>query len=98
MNIKYLPDAISDLEDVYKYIYQDNVDVAVKIVLQIQDFIDHLIDNPSIGRVGRVIGTRELVLTKLPFTIPYRVIDPNIEILAIIHQARTWPDNISKGS
>ncbi len=93
MNIKYLPDALNDLENVFKYVYQDNVNQAVNTILQIQDAIDYLKDNPSIGRIGIVAGTRELVLLKLPFTIPYRVREGTIEILAVMHQSRRWPDS-----
>ena len=37
-------------------------------------------------------NTHELVLTKLPYTIAYRIKDDRVEILRVIHQARLWPD------
>ena len=43
------------------------------------------------GRTGRVAGTRELVIA--PYVIAYRSRKSVIEILAIIHGARRWPDS-----
>ena len=40
---------------------------------------------------GRVAGTRELVIA--PFVIVYRVRKMTIDILAIIHSARRWPES-----
>lgn len=46
---------------------------------------------PFRGREGRVPGTRELVLTHLPYSVVYRVGSDAIEILAILHQSQEWP-------
>ena len=46
---------------------------------------------PFRGREGRVLGTRELVLTHLPYLIVYRVGTDSLEILAILHQSLDWP-------
>lgn len=43
-----------------------------------------------IGRMGRALGTRELVLGDLPYIIVYRV-TKRVEILAVVHTARLWP-------
>jgi toxin ParE1/3/4 len=44
------------------------------------------------GRPGRVPGTRELVVSDTPFILPYRVRDSAVEILAVFHGARQWPE------
>jgi hypothetical protein len=49
-------------------------------------------DNPEIGRNGRVAGTRELVIPKTPFLVPYRVNGQSLEILRIYHAAQRWPE------
>ncbi len=46
---------------------------------------------PAIGRPGRVPGTRELVVPRTPFIVPYRLIGNHIDILAVMHAARAWP-------
>ncbi|MFB2897343.1 type II toxin-antitoxin system RelE/ParE family toxin [Aerosakkonemataceae cyanobacterium BLCC-F50] len=45
------------------------------------------------GRPGRIPGTKELVVTRTPFILPYRVQGEQIEILAVIHAARQWPES-----
>ena len=47
--------------------------------------------HPETGRRGRIAGTRELVILATPFVIAYRV-RSNIEVLALLHGARKWPD------
>ena len=49
---------------------------------------------PEAGRSGRVPGTRELVIVPTPFLIAYRIRSGKIEILALLHGARKWPDNL----
>ena len=44
---------------------------------------------PYRGRIGRIAGTRELVL--VPFIIVYRVEADAAEILRIYHAAQDWP-------
>jgi toxin ParE1/3/4 len=36
-------------------------------------------------------GTRELVLTPLPYIVVYRIADDVIHILRILHRAQKWP-------
>jgi toxin ParE1/3/4 len=43
------------------------------------------------GRKGRVAGTREFIVS--PFVVAYRVKKDAIEVMAIIHGARRWPDS-----
>jgi toxin ParE1/3/4 len=47
-----------------------------------------LSENPQLGHPGRVPGTRELVIPKTPFVIPYRVRDDVLEVLRAYHHAR----------
>lgn len=52
-----------------------------------------LLFHPALGRPGRVPGTRELVVTRTSFIVPYRIMGERVEILAVIHVARRWPDS-----
>lgn len=47
--------------------------------------------NPLIGRIGRMAGTRELVVPRTPSVVPYRVKKQSVELLAVIHGHRDWP-------
>ncbi|PYY16119.1 MAG: type II toxin-antitoxin system mRNA interferase toxin, RelE/StbE family [Acidobacteria bacterium] len=49
---------------------------------------------PDAGRHGRIPGTREIVIPRTPFLIPYRLQHDKVQILAILHGARKWPENL----
>ncbi len=51
-----------------------------------------LIDNRHLGRPGRVKGTRELVVTRTPYIVAYRLKRQSIQILRVLHGARLWPE------
>jgi plasmid stabilization system protein ParE len=46
------------------------------------------------GRSGRVAGTRELVIAGTPYLVAYRVEAKAVVILAVIHGAQRWPDEL----
>jgi toxin ParE1/3/4 len=78
------------LEDVHDYIAQDNEHAAIATVERILAGIEALGRHPQLGRKGRVSGTRELVMP--PYVAAYRVAKGAVEIHAILHTARRWPD------
>jgi addiction module RelE/StbE family toxin len=87
--------AEKDLDNIAEYIGQDNPTAAARVVLEIIDQTElALTQHAAIGRPGRVIGTRELVIGRLPYIIPYRVRESDIEILRVLHTARRWPDDL----
>ena len=87
------PEAIDDLAALRAYIEQDNPAAAQRVVLRIIENVETLLpNNPEMGRPGRVSGTRELVIPRTPFIVPYRVVGNTLQILRIYHGARRWPD------
>ncbi|MBI2981478.1 MAG: type II toxin-antitoxin system RelE/ParE family toxin [Deltaproteobacteria bacterium] len=85
--------ALQDLQQVRRYIESDNPDAANSVIQKIAKAIESLQSYQNLGRPGRVKGTRELVVIGTPFLVPYRVKQERIEILAVIHGARRWPEN-----
>jgi toxin ParE1/3/4 len=53
-----------------------------------------LVDHPHIGRPARVAGTRELIVPRTPYLLPYRVRGQTVEILRVYHGARRWPKTL----
>lgn len=93
MKIKWTELASQDLDIIYAYIEQDNPTAAVDVVIHIMDSVENLIpQNTAIGRVGRILGTRELIITKYPYIVPYRILNNEIEILRVLHTSMKWPD------
>jgi toxin ParE1/3/4 len=41
-----------------------------------------------------VPDTRELVISNTPYIVPYRIVGQTIDIIAVIHGARRWPDTL----
>jgi addiction module RelE/StbE family toxin len=86
--------AIKDLDSAHTYVAEDNPSAANHLIDRIEKAVQVLRQHPTAGRKGRLTGTRELVVTGTPFVIPYRVRSNKIEILAVIHGASKWPDNL----
>jgi len=86
--------AVTDLDSVYAYIAVDAPDAAMGIIDRIEEATAVLIRHPESGRAGRIKGTRELVVAGTPFILLYRIRQGTIQILAVIHGARKWPESV----
>jgi toxin ParE1/3/4 len=83
--------AVADLDSAYLYIAADDPAAAFGVVERIERAVSMLRRHPEAGRVGRVRGTRELVVSGTPFIVPYRFRRGAIQILAVVHASRKWP-------
>jgi len=92
MQIKWLEDAIYDLQALRQYIAHDNPVATSTVAKRIITAVNLLADQPTLGRPGRVPHTRELVISGTPYIVPYRLKNNRIEILSVFHAARQWPD------
>ena len=90
MTVRWTPSALFDLESLHTYISGDNPNAADITVDRVLAGIDALERHPEMGRAGRVAGTRELVVP--PFVVAYKLRHGAVEIVAIIHGARRWPE------
>lgn len=84
--------AIADRLAIFDFIEQENPAAAVPIDTKIELGIRQLLQFPEIGRIGRVTGTRELVITGTPYIAAYTVLPDRIRVLRILHGAQVWPD------
>jgi addiction module RelE/StbE family toxin len=92
MTFRWTPTALRDLESLDAYIAEDAPKAAAATVEKILSGIEALKRHPEMGRKGRVAGTRELVVA--PYIVAYRAMKATIEIVAVIHGARRWPDSL----
>jgi toxin ParE1/3/4 len=94
MKILWSLKAIQDLDSLRAYIAEESPANAQRVVLRILHDVEELLpDHPQMGRAGRVPGTRELVVPRTPYIVPYRVDRQTIQILRVYHGARRWPDS-----
>ncbi len=91
MRLQWTLTASRNLEAVEAYIERENPVAALETVLEILRQVDVLKNHPGLGRPGRVEGTRELVITGLPYIVPYLVEGERIIVLRVLHAARKWP-------
>jgi len=57
----------------------------------VQEAAEYLIDQPNIGRPGRLVNTREFVITGTPFIVIYWVRGGAVQILRLLHHSQKWP-------
>jgi len=58
--------------------------------------VGQLVQHPEMGRAGRKLGTRELVISHTPFIMIYRIKGKRIDLLRVLHGAQQWPSPKAK--
>jgi addiction module RelE/StbE family toxin len=91
VRVKWLEVALDSLIAEAEYISKDSPAAAVRTVDAIVNAVENLKRFPASGRPGRVPGTRELVVSRTPYIVPYRVRGDTVELLLVLHAARKWP-------
>lgn len=92
MKVVWRAVAVDGLEAARSYFAAVDPRAAESVFDSILGAVGRLRDLPRMGRPGRVAGTRELVVPGTPFIVAYVVESHGIEILAVLHAARRWPD------
>ena len=92
MRIVWSPTALDDLKHVRSYIARQNPAAAANVAKAILETVQNLTRYPSMGRPGRLPGTREPAISGTPFIVPYTVREQAVEIIAALHGAQMWPD------
>jgi toxin ParE1/3/4 len=91
MRVRWLRTALRNLDDEAAYIATDDPVAARLVVARILEAVTQLADQPGLGRPGRVPGTRELVVARTRYVVPYRVKRNTVEILRVFHTSRRLP-------
>ena len=86
--------ALSDRDAIFTFIEADNPSSAIMVDERIVAAARRLIDFPASGQVGRIAGTRELVINGTPYVAAYAVTQSAVRILRVLHGAQEWPDII----
>jgi len=91
MQVKWLRTALQNLDDEATHIAQDDASAARVVVERVLAAVAMLADQPGLGRPGRVPGTRELIVAKTRYLVPYRVRGGTVEVLRVFHTSRRFP-------
>jgi len=86
--------ALRHLVHLRQHIEKDSEQSATLVASRILKAVGLLESHPEIGRTGRVVGTREIVVPESPYVIPYRVRGQRLELIAVFHGRQKWPHNL----
>ena len=92
MQIRWTITASKNLEQIERYISKDNPSAAIDMVLTIINAVSLLEQQPAMGRPGRIMNTKELIIPGTPYLVPYRIKNQTVEILRVFHGAMKWID------
>lgn len=90
MKVVWTPEALQDRIDVWDYISADSVSAAASMDGVFSDAATRLASHPQLGRVGKIPGTRELVVHD-SYRLVYEVSGAVVWILVLVHTSRQWP-------
>jgi addiction module RelE/StbE family toxin len=82
--------ARADLLAIVDYISDDNPDAARRLMDEIEDKASMLPEHPKLYRLGRVAGTREMVV-RPNYIVVYA--EDAVVILRVLHATRQWPQD-----
>lgn len=91
MKLVWLPKAIANRDAQIAYIAQDNPLAAITQGDRIAEQVNMLLQHPEMGRPGRKKGTRELVISRTPFVVVYRIQSDTIQVIRLLHSSQQYP-------
>lgn len=96
MRLRWSAFAAIDREAIFDFIAVGSPQAAATVDERIRKQIEGLVQFPEKGRIGRVEGTRELVIDRTPFIVVYCIVNDVVRILRLLHGAQIWPDDPAK--
>jgi toxin ParE1/3/4 len=94
LRVEWTRQALADVDQIHDFIAARDPRAARAVVERIDRAITRLCEHPRMGRTGRVAGSRELVVAGSPYIVAYRLRRRSVQLLAVIHAARRWPDRL----
>lgn len=90
LNLEWKTAAVADLLAIVDYISDDNPDAAQALKDEIEVKTSRIPDNPHLYRMGRIEGTREMVV-RPNYIVIYTEDAIAVTILRVLHAAQQWP-------
>lgn len=94
MKVVWSHRAIRHLVHLREYIERGSEQNAALVVGRILKAVELLEGHPEMGRPGRLLGTRELVVPNTSYIIPYRVRRERLELIAVFQERQKWPTKL----
>lgn len=90
MKLAWTRTAAAERREIRAYIAQDNPTAALALDELFTEKAARLVEHPSLGRPGRVSGTREPIVQP-NYLLIYDVDGDLVRILSVLHAAKLWP-------
>ncbi len=90
LQLEWKATAVADLTAIVDYISDDNPDAAQALKDEIEAKVSRLRERPRLYRVGRVEGTREMVV-RSNYIVVYAEDADTVTVLRVLHAAQQWP-------
>jgi plasmid stabilization system protein ParE len=94
MRIVWSASALRDLAVIRERIAAENPAAAERQIRLVLAAISRLASFPQVGRKGRIEGPCELVGSRTPYVVPYRLRENTIEIARVLHARQRWPERL----
>lgn len=92
MNVRFLPDARLDFDEALAWYAERRPSLGLEFVAAVDAMIDVIAEHPErYPQWLRRGGYRRAVLTRFPYSVFYRLLPDEIEVVAVAH-ARRDPD------
>ncbi|PIT68528.1 type II toxin-antitoxin system RelE/ParE family toxin [Bartonella tribocorum] len=79
-----------DRKKIREYISQDNLSAALKFDQLLSEKVEKLVKLPTLGRLGRVVNTREFIVHP-NYIMIYDISDGVVRILRVLHTKQKFP-------
>jgi len=91
LKLQFTKQILQNLVEITQFYESKEVGLGARFVKYVEKNLFLLEEQPNIGRIGKVFGTRELILDSFPYIVVYRVRKSLIQLLLIYHQSRKYP-------
>ncbi|MEK9495562.1 type II toxin-antitoxin system RelE/ParE family toxin [Photorhabdus sp. P32] len=90
LTLEWRETARADLLTIIDYISDDNPHVAQQLKNEIENKVATLPEHPQLYRLGRIPGTREMVV-RSNYVVVYSETTHTVVILRVLHTSQQWP-------
>lgn len=81
-------EAIEELDEAVAYYEDQKAGLGLDFLLEVEQALDKIQQNPNLGAVYKVIGIRRYVIQRFPFLVFYAELEECIWVVAIAHGKR----------
>jgi toxin ParE1/3/4 len=91
VRLRFTSHATRQLDSIAQYIGVESPATARRVGDRIRKAARFLSRLPNLGRTGAQTGTRELIVSGLPYVVVYRLVADTVKFLGVYHTAQVRP-------